>query len=259
VSDAAHDNPDAVVHLRVADQVATVTLDSPHNRNALSRALCEQLVDRLALAASSGARIVVLTHTGTTFCAGADLSEALDEGMGEGTRRLLGLLRTIAENPLPVVTVVKGHVRAGGLGLVGASDVALVTHHSTFAFTETLLGLAPAIISLSTRTRMSERDTARKYLTGATFDGTEAARCGLATQAVPADAIDAAVLSLLAEFTKASPQGLRETKRLLNRDLLRRLDVEGEEMIALSARLFASDEAREGMEAFRQRRLPRWS
>lgn len=252
-------DPDAVVHLRVDQQVATVTLDSPHNRNALSRALCEQLVDRLAAAAASDARVVVLTHTGTTFCAGADLTEALDEGMAEGTRRLLGLLRTIAEHPMPVVAVVKGHVRAGGLGLVGACDVAVVTRHSTFAFTETLLGLAPAIISLSTRTRMSERDTARKFLTGTTFDGGEAARCGLVTQVVPADAVEAATVSLVAEFTKASPQGLRETKRLLNRDLLRRLDTEGEEMIALSARLFASDEAREGMQAFRQRRLPNWS
>jgi len=106
---------------------------------------------------------------------------------------------------------------------------------------------------------MSERDTARKYLSGATFDGVEAARCGLATQSVPAEALDAALVSMVAEFTKASPQGLRETKRLLNRALIRRIDAEGEELVELSAQLFASDEAQEGMRAFRERRLPSWT
>jgi enoyl-CoA hydratase len=249
-----------VVLFDVSSSVATLTLDSPANRNALSRPLVEQLTTHLHTAAErDDVRVIVLTHTGTTFCAGADMSEALAGGMEGGTRRLLALLRCIAEIPKPVVVVVRGHVRAGGVGLVGACDVALVSNQSTLAFSESLLGLAPAIISLTTRTRMSERDTARKYLSGATFDGVEAARCGLATQSVPSEALDAALVSLVAEFTKASPQGLRETKRLLNRELLDRIDDKGEQLVALSARLFASAEAQEGMRAFRERRLPSWA
>jgi len=249
-----------LVLLQVSNQIATITLDSPSNRNALSTRLVEQLSTHLESAATDDdVRVVVLTHTGSTFCAGADLSEALAGGMEEGTRRLLDLLRMIAELPKPVIVVVRGHVRAGGVGLVGACDVALVADNCTFAFSESLLGLAPAIISLTTRTRMAERDTARKYLSGATFDGAEAARSGLATQAVPAGALDAALVSVVAEFTKASPQGLRETKRLLNRQLLQRIDDEGDELVALSARLFASTEAQEGMRAFRERRLPSWT
>lgn len=249
-----------LVRLETDDQVATITLDSPSNRNALSRRLVGELTGCLAEAeADDAARVVVLTHTGGTFCAGADLSEALEFGMVEGTRNLVGLLRQIVALDKPVVAVADGHVRAGGVGLIGACDLALVSDSSTLAFSEALLGLAPAIISLTTRSRMAERDAARLYLGGATFDGTTAAAVGLATRSVPSDALASGLVSLLAELRKASPQGLRETKRLLNGAMLERIDRDGPELVALSERLFASDEAREGMLAFRERRLPRWA
>lgn len=250
---------DELVHLEVADRVATVILDSPGNRNALSRRLVQELTDHLAVADTrADVRVVVLTHTGGTFCAGADLAEAVEVGMEEGTRALFGLLRAVASLSTPVVAAIRGHVRAGGVGLVGACDVALVTDDSTFAFSESLLGLTPAVISLTTRTRLSERDTARKYLTGATFEGAEAARSGLVTASVARDEFAAAMTDLLGQLRRVSPQGLRETKLLLNRELIERMDTEGERLIALSAKLFASDEAREGMTAFRERRSPRW-
>lgn len=248
-----------LVSLDVVKEVATITLDSPHNRNALSRRLVAELIGQLHTADETpGVRVIVLTHTGTTFCAGADLAEAAEYGMEEATRALLGVLRAIVALPTPVLAVVEGHVRAGGVGLVGACDLALGTDTSTFAFSEVLLGLAPAIISLTTTSRLSQRDAARKYLTGATFSGAEAARSGLLTLSVPAGAVAASLASLLAEFRQVSPQGLRETKHLLNAQLLRRIDEEGDGLVALSARLFASAEAREGMSAFRERRLPGW-
>lgn len=256
------DQPDqgGVVRLEIEDQVATITLDSPRNRNALSRRLVAELLEQLEVAeAETEVRAVVLTHTGNTFCAGADLAEAAEFGMEEGTRSLLALLRRITSLPTPVIAVVVGHVRAGGVGLVGACDLALGSDTSTYAFSEALLGLTPAVISLTTGTRLTDRDAARKYLTGATFDGTEAARAGLLTQSVPAGAVADVLGALLAELRRVSPQGLRETKRLLNAALLRRIDDEGAAMAELSARLFASEEAREGMLAFRQRRPPRWA
>jgi enoyl-CoA hydratase len=258
--DATTTAPAQLVTLDIDGHVATITLDSPHNRNALSRSLLVQLTRHLEAAdANDDARVIVLTHTGTTFCAGADLAEAVEVGMEQGSRSLLEILRLVVGLSKPVVAVVRGHVRAGGVGLVGACDVALVSASSTFAFTESLLGLTPAIISLTTRSRLGDRDAARKYLTGSTFDGTEAARSGLVTQAVPESALDATLVALLAEFDRASPQGIRETKALLNRSLLERLDAEGPELVSLSARLFASAEAREGMSAFRERRLPVWA
>lgn len=249
-----------LVRYDVQDRVATITLDSPANRNALSRRLVASVNDALADADQrDDVRVVVLTHTGGTFCAGADLAEALEFGMEDGTRRLLGLLRCVVGLSTPVVAAVRGHVRAGGLGLVGACDVAVVTEASTFAFTEAVLGLAPAIISLTTRSRLSDRDAAWQYLSGAVFDGREAARCGLATSAVPDADLDAALLAVLDRLRSVSPQGLRETKALLNRPIAHDIETRGDELVALSARLFASEEAREGMAAFRGRRTPRWN
>ncbi len=258
-TDAEGHGPE-LVHLEVDQHVATLTLDSPDNRNALSRRLVAQLSEHLARADQAAEiRAIVLTHTGGTFCAGADLAEAVELGMEQGTRSLLGLLRTVVTLGTPVVAVVRGHVRAGGVGLVGACDLALVTDDSTFAFSEVLLGLTPAIISLTTRSRLHDRDAALKYLTGATFDGAEAARSGLVTAAAPADRLDELLAAQLAALRSVSPQGLRETKALLNRPVLAEIDSQGDALVELSARLFASDEAREGMTAFRERRSPRWA
>lgn len=247
-----------LVHLELGDGVGTVTLDSPANRNALSARLMHELEERLATAdRSPSIRVVVLTSTGTTFCSGADLSEAVEVGMERGTRALLRLLRTVVELSTPVVAVVRGHARAGGVGLVGACDLALATDASTFAFTEAKLGLTPAIISLTTRPRLTDRDAARKYLTGAVFDGVEAARAGLVNEAVPEDQLDLRLALLVEELRLVPPQGLAETKRLLNASLLRAIEAEGDALVELSTSLFGSAVAREAMNAFRERRQPR--
>lgn len=249
----------ALVRCEVLRGIATITLDSPHNRNALSRQLVGELTGDLeACAADDDVLAVVLTHTGTTFCAGADLSEAVKVGMQAGTKALLDLLALVTRLSLPVIALVRGHVRAGGVGLVGACDLALVSNDSTYAFSEAKLGLTPAIISLTTKSRLNERDASRKYLTGETFDGIEAARCGLVTRSVAAEDLDAALAELVDRLRAVSPQGLRETKALLNAGLLARIEAEGPALMALSARLFASEEAREGMIAFKERRPPRW-
>lgn len=252
-------SPGPPVRFAVEDGVATITLDAPHNRNALSKPLVDAIVAHLAAsAADDTVRAVVLTHTGGTFCAGADLAEmAAEGGPDAGTVRLVGLLRALLDHPRPVVAAVDGHVRAGGLGLLGACDVAVAGPSSTFAFTESRLGLAPAIISLTVRTRLPDRAVSRWFLTGETFGPAEAARTGLVT--VATDDVTTAVDELAAAFRACSPQGLAESKRLANREVLAAFDRDAEELTALSARLFASDEAQEGIAAFRERRPPRWA
>ncbi len=248
-----------LVHLYVDGLAATITLDSPANRNALSGQLVTELIGHLDTAtARDDVRVVVLTHTGSTFCAGADLSEARKVGMEQGTRALLDLLRRVVLAPKPVIAVVRGHVRAGGVGLVGACDLAITTEKSTYAFTESRLGLAPAIISLTTRSRLSDRDAARLYLTGETFDGARAAAVGLVSQCVVEADLEATLDTIAQSFAAVSPQGLRETKALLNADLLDRFDRYGDQLVALSAQLFGSEEAAEGMRAFAEKRPPRW-
>jgi enoyl-CoA hydratase len=256
---------DTLVEYAVDGQVARLTLNSPHNRNALSSTLVGQLHQGLRDAADDPAvRVVVLGHTGNTFCAGADLSEGsaatgADPGemAAERAREMAALLRAIVESPLTVIVAVDGHVRAGGMGLVGAGDIAVSGPRSTFALTEARIGVAPAIISLTLLPKMSARAAARYYLTGETFDAATAAAIGLITMA--ADDVGAAVASLVADIGRASPQGLAASKALTTAAILDGFDRDAERLSTDSARLFVSEEAREGMLAFLQKRPPRWA
>jgi enoyl-CoA hydratase/carnithine racemase len=246
---------DELVHYAVADAVATITLDSPHNRNALSQQLVTELFERLERAASDDqVKVVLVRQEGKVFCSGADLSEATTVGMAEGARRIVELQRLIATMAEPVVTRIAGAVRAGGIGIVAASDVAISADDATYALTEVKLGLAAAIISLTVHARMSPRAASLTTLGGEVFTGAQAADYGLVTTAVPADELDAAVDAVCAQLATGAPQGLRESKQILNRDLVKRIDEYGDEMAALSAHLFASDEAREAMTAFLNRK-----
>jgi enoyl-CoA hydratase len=256
---------DRLVEYTVEGHIARLTLNSPHNRNALSTTLVSQLHQGLRDAAADPAvRAVLLGHTGNTFCAGADLSEGsaatgADPGemAAERAREMAALLRAIVESPLTVIVAVDGHVRAGGMGLVGAGDIAVAGPRSTFALTEARIGVAPAIISLTLLPKMSARAAARYYLTGETFDAATAAGIGLITMA--ADDVDAAVASLVADIGRASPQGLAASKALTTAAILDGFDRDAERLSTDSARLFVSEEAREGMLAFLQKRPPRWA
>lgn len=247
------------VHYALDRAIATITLDSPQNRNALSAALVGELSLHLQTAADDDSvRAVVLTHTGSVFCAGADLKEQVGEGgPQEGTRRMVALLRQIVELPKPVVARVDGAVRAGGVGLVGACDIAIARRGVSFALTEVRLGLAAAMITLTLLTRMTERGAARYMLTGETFGADAAVTAGLLTAA--ADDLDAEMDALCTAFRACSPQGLAAAKPLLTRAVRQEFAERADEMQALSARLFASEEAREGMLAFLQKRPPRWA
>jgi enoyl-CoA hydratase len=241
-----------IVHSVSGDRIVTITLDSPANRNALSRELVAQLRDALAAAAAAGtdgtAHAVLLTHTGTTFCSGAALDEMRDGDPADGTRAMLALFRQLLTLPVPVVARVDGAARAGGLGVLGACDVVLASDRSTFAFTEVRLGLAPAVISLPLRPLLTARAAARYFLTGETFGAAVAAQIGLVTAA--GDDVDALAADVLDGLRRADPQGLRETKPLTTGDRLRAIDEEGAAMGQLSARLFASDVARSHFSAF---------
>ena len=241
-----------IVHSVSGDRIVTITLDSPANRNALSRRLVAQLRDALTAAAAAGtdgtAHAVLLTHTGTTFCSGAALDEMRDGDPADGTRAMLALFRQLLTLPIPVVARVDGAARAGGLGVLGACDVVLASDRSTFAFTEVRLGLAPAVISLPLRPLLTARAAARYFLTGETFGAAVAAQIGLVTAA--GDDVDALASDVLDGLRRADPQGLRETKPLTTGDRLRAIDEEGAAMGQLSARLFASDVARSHFSAF---------
>ncbi|WP_416976443.1 enoyl-CoA hydratase family protein [Streptomyces sp. T028] len=231
--------------------VETLTLDAPDTRNALSAALVGELADALTdCAKDPDVRAVVLTHAGNTFSAGADLRDP------PAPDAFVALLRQIVELPQPVVARVTGHVRAGGLGLLAACDITAAATPATFAFTEVRIGVAPAVISLPLLPRTDPRALTRYYLTGERFDAPEAARVGLLT--TTGDDVDTVLAPVLDGLRRSAPQALTETKRLLTARVLETFDRDAAHLTALSARLFSSAPAREGMTAFLERRDPAW-
>jgi methylglutaconyl-CoA hydratase len=267
----------ALVGSRTARGVATVTLDSPHNRNALSKQLITELLEALdAARADDAVRVIVLDHTGPVFCSGADLKETAAAGAaipadrsgaasGGATDRgampisqVGDVLERLWNSPKPVVAKVGGPARAGGLGLIAAADLAVCTTDATFAFTEVRLGVIPAVISGPVLRRLSPRAAAELYLTGSIFDGTRAAAVGLVTAAVEADRLDETVDGFVAALVRGAPGALAATKQLLQR---RPADTFGEDMArltALSLDHFGSAEGMEGVLAFREKRDPHW-
>jgi enoyl-CoA hydratase/carnithine racemase len=242
-----------------ADGIATITLDSPANRNALSRRLLAELAGHLAAAREDAeVRGVVLTATGTTFCSGADLSEPPGQAPAAVTS-LPQVLTDMWHYPKAIVIRLNGHVRAGGTGLVAAADVVVAPTTATFAFTEVRIGVAPAVIAVVCARRMDPRPLARYMLTGEPFGAAEAEAAGLVTRAVPPDEVDGLVSALLDAIRLTEPNAVRETKELLvglpglslNDGLARAEEV--------SRRLFASPEAAEGIRAFREKRPPVWA
>jgi enoyl-CoA hydratase/methylglutaconyl-CoA hydratase len=241
-----------LVHLEVGDEVATITLDSPHNRNALSRQLLTELNAHLTSAAEDDSvKVVLLRSADRVFCSGADLREVAGDGAPtEGVKAIVQLQRFIATLPKPVVVELQGPVRAGGLGIVGAADIVIAAESVTFALTEVRLALAPSVISLSLLTRFTSRAAAELFLTGRSFAAAEAKEVGLITRVVPDDQLAQGVADVIADLRAGYPQGHRETKLLLNHDLVARIDALGDEVAAQSARLFGSDQAREAITAF---------
>ncbi|HEX5741329.1 MAG TPA: enoyl-CoA hydratase-related protein [Pilimelia sp.] len=251
-----------LIRVATARGVTTITLDSPPNRNALSRALMTELLAALAAAADDDAvRALVLSHTGPVFCSGADLREtaAAWAGTAEMPAAMLGdLLAAVWDFPKPVVARVGGAARAGGLGLIAAADIVVVAEDATFAFSEVRIGVVPAIISAPVLRRLAPRAAAELLLTGEVFDGLRAAEIGLATRAVPAAELDEAVGEYTDALTCGGPIALAATKQLLRRPAGGTVRAELDDLTALSVAYFGSDEGREGITAFREKRPPAW-
>ncbi len=250
-----------VLRTAVARGVASLTLDSPDNRNALSSPMIAAMLDALAAAAADRAvRVVLLDHTGPVFCSGIDLAET-EAARASGAlpaARLGELLQALWDCPKPVVARVGGAARAGGLGLVAAADLAVCPTDATFAFSEVRLGVVPALVSATVLPRLSSRAAAELFLTGEVFDGTRAAQVGLVSSAVPASELDAAVDRYVTGLLRAAPGALVGTKRLLRQPASTTFSEQIAALTELSLSYFHSAEGREGVAAYRQKRDPSW-
>ncbi|TQM43971.1 enoyl-CoA hydratase-related protein [Pseudonocardia cypriaca] len=250
-----------LVHLDVAAGVATITLDSPGNRNALSAQLRGELLAHLQAAIDDAdVRVIVLSHTGRVFCSGMDLKESRGAGaQNQGVNEFPAILELIWSSPTPVVARVAGPARAGGVGLVAACDIAVAADDATFAFSEVRIGVVPAVISVTVLPRLLPRAAHELFLTGETFDGPRAVRIGLINSTVPAGDLDAEVARYAEMLRLGAPGALAATKEMLRRERPAALGAQFAEMQQLSARLFAAEEGQEGMRAFAEKRPPAWA
>lgn len=250
-----------VVHVEVDDAIATITLDSQHNRNALSRQLLAELHQALDTAEGAAARAIVLTHRGPAFCAGADLKERSTQGSTDpdsntDSNPFVEALVRLMDTERPTIAAVNGAVRAGGIGLMAACDLVVVAESTTFALTEVRIGVAPAIISVPILRRVAPSRIAAAMLTGESFDAHEARSMGLITH-VSAD-VDATVDALTSGILAGAPRAVAETKRLLHTVVTMDRTAAFETMARLSNELFGSADAAEGMAAFAAKRPPVW-
>jgi methylglutaconyl-CoA hydratase len=233
----------------VVGGVATITLDSPANRNALSQQLLADFHAALDTAEQQSARVIVLAHTPPVFCAGADLKERA-AGVVDSTSYVRAIER-LGSTAAPVIAAVDGPVRAGGLGVMAACDLVVVNSSITFALTEVRIGVAPAIVSAPLLRRCSWSKLAAPYLTGEVFDAGRALEMGLVTHVT--DDVSATVAALCRDILLGGPNAVAATKALLRQPHTMA------ELQALSESLFTSDEGREGMRAFAEKRPPTWA
>ena len=243
-----------LVKLERQGGIATITLDSQHNRNALSRQLLHELNE--ALEESETARVIVLRHEGPAFCSGADLKERSDPNAPPDSRPMVDALERLMDSPCPTIAAVEGAVRAGGVGLVAACDLSVVAPPVTFALTEVRIGVAAAVISVPILRRVSPAKIAVPMLTGEPFDTGFAHEIGLVTHV--SDDVPGTVDMLCDAVMVGAPRAIAATKRLLRVVPTLDRNTAFAEMRALSDELFRGADAAEGMAAFREKRTPVW-
>ena len=242
--------------------VCTVTLNDPDRKNSLSPELVAGMMDAFdAAEADESVRVIVLTNSGNTFCAGANLSQRSGKSETEKPLRNVEpaeMFAHFAKSPKPYVGRINGHCVAGGMGIAAALDYTVALDTAKMGFTEVRIGVAPAMISVLCLPKMRAADASAAFLRGNRFLAPEAERIGLINRAVPASEIDSVVDEVVADLLAGSPAALAASKRLL-------AEVPGmstEDAFAwtaeLSASLFRTDEAKEGMTAFLEKRPASW-
>ena len=254
---------DAPIRYDVAAGVATITINNPDRRNVLDAASIAGMREALAEAAADDTvRVVVLTGTGNTFCAGAYLSGATSgesqSFAGSGPRALVALLEDLLDHPKPTIARVQGHVAGGGNGLVAACDLSVASDGARFAFSEVRVGVAPAVISVVCLARLHPTDAYELLLTGERVSAERVRAAGMLTRVVPAEGLDAEVDAMVSQLAKGGPEALAATKKLLRQvPGMSRSEAFGW-TADLSSQLFSSEEARSGMTAFLTRTPAPW-
>ncbi len=241
------------------DGVATITLNLPERKNSLAPELVDLLAQRLEAAnADDEVRVIVLTNSGNTFCAGADL-KSVRPGISEPKGRSFGdVFQLIMRGPKPVIGRIDGHATGGGVGLTAVCDISIMRDDAKIGFTEARLGVAPAIISVVCLPKLRKADASELFLTADRITPTRAADVGLINDAVPADELDARVEYYVDMIVRGGPLALAACKRIINDVPAMGIDEALAVMTKESGELFQSEEAQSGIAAFVAKETAPW-
>jgi methylglutaconyl-CoA hydratase len=245
----------------VRQGAAWITLNRPENRNALSSVLVTELYEHiLAANADDNVRSIVITGSGSAFCAGADLKSPPGQTIDGGGTAVPypEVLKAIIDSDKPVIAAVNGAAFAGGLGLVGAADIVIATDNAQFSFSEVRIGVIPAVISVVCLPKLGTHHGMKLFLTGERFSGTRAVEIGFAHKAVSADNLVSAVQEEIDMINLGGPNAVVQCKKLVRRVPQLSLEEGFAETAEWSVRMFKSNEGAEGMAAFREKRKASW-
>ncbi|MGA8431681.1 MAG: enoyl-CoA hydratase-related protein [Candidatus Sulfotelmatobacter sp.] len=253
------------LQLEQADGIATITLNRPDKRNAISFELVDELMAALDEIEQSSAQVVILTGAGKAFCAGMDLDELKslggkthDENVKDSAR-MAELFRRLYDFPKPTIAAVNGAAIAGGTGLATMCDFTLAVPEAKFGYTEVRIGFVPAIVSSMLVWQVGHKIARDLLLSGRIFDAAEAHRYGLVNEIVPGDRLGPRARELATQILENSPSSVRATKRLINGFIGVQLDKQIAEGIEDNARIRTTADFREGISSFLEKRKPVWS
>src|SRR3954451_13349900 len=251
--------------LNLDSGVASITLNRPDKRNAISFQLVDELLRALDEIQKASAHAVILTGSGKAFCAGMDLEELKsllgkthDENVKDSTR-MAGMFRRLYEFPIPTIAAVNGAAIAGGTGLATMCDFTLAIPEAKFGYTEVRIGFVPAIVSSILVWQVGHKIARDLLLTGRIFDAAEACRLGLANEVVEAAGLINRARELALALMENSPTSLRLTKKLINGFISVQLDAQIEQAVEENAQIRQTEDFREGVASFLEKRKPRWS
>jgi len=245
-------------------EIATITLNRPDKRNAITTTMIAEVLTTLDVIEKSHTRVVILTGAGKAFCAGMDLemlaaiAKQSPAENQEDSRRIAKLLRRIWSFPRPMIAAVNGAAYAGGCGLATLCDFTLAAAEAKFGYTEVKIGFLPAIVSVFLTRQIGEKRSRDLLLTGRIIEAIEARECGLVTEVVPAERLIDRAHELATELIAASPNSLTRAKHLLTSAAAPGLDHDLERAILENARIRCTPDFKEGVASFLEKRKPVW-
>jgi len=250
--------------LEISGQVASITLNRPDKRNAISAAMIAELQTALDEIEKSHARVAILTGAGTAFCAGVDLemlSAVAQQSPGENqedSRRMAKMFRRIWSFPRPLIAAVNGAALAGGCGIATLCDFTLAAPEAKFGYTEVRIGFLPAIVSVFLTRQIGEKKTRDLLLTGRIIEAPEAKELGLVNEIVPAEQLLSRANELAQVLISASPGSLARAKRLMTSAAAASVDHDLERAVLENARIRCTPDFKEGLASFLEKRKPVW-